>query len=167
VEELLEIEVEHRLWGAHANAGYAKASPVAFVGQGGGAGHSRDRVERAAERYRAANPWRGLSLALLSPLPERQRRAALVSQYIIPPTKALRRSPRMLTAGEACEPERQAKLFQRLGWSPGPAPMFKDAGSLQNATCTARRKMRKALEEHLAATLADGADPGRVHHACA
>lgn len=159
VGELLEVELEHRTAGRHDNPGYAKASPLAFAGLGGGdtARGPSDRVEVAAERHRGACAWRGLALELLAPLRERNRRAALVSAYLIPPTGAARRSPRMMTAAEACRPETLADIYRRLGWEPTPSPGFANATALANAAGIARRKMRDALAERLAAAAASPA----------
>lgn len=52
--ELLEIEVEHRLTGAHINTGYACASPLAFADMG-------------ASEHPRGNPtkWRTLLCAIV------------------------------------------------------------------------------------------------------
>jgi len=152
VLELLEVEVEHRMTHGHDNNGYASASPLAFAGEGAGTGVGEsDRLLDAASRYYGANAWRGLALELLAPLRERPRRAALVSAYLIRPTGATRRSPRMMTAREACRPENLAAIYQRLGWPPQPVPAFADASALDNAARNARKRMCAALAERLAA----------------
>jgi len=165
VGELLEVEIEHRTTGAHANAGYASASPLAFAGMAGGdAPGQSDRIADAATRYRGANAWRGLALSLLGTLRESSQRAALVSAYLIRPTGAARRSPRMMTAAEACDPERLATIYQRLGWPPRSGPVFDTPKALSGAASYARKRMRQALAERLADAVGRDADPGSPCH---
>lgn len=165
VGELLEVEIEHRTTGAHANAGYASASPIAFVGMAGGeAPGQSDRIADAATRYRGANAWRGLALSLLGTLRESSQRAALVSAYLIRPTGAARRSPRMMTAAEACQPERLATIYRRLGWPPRSGPVFDTPESLTCAAAYARKRMRQDLAARVADAVARDADPGSPCH---
>lgn len=166
VGELLEIEVEHRLTGAHINTGYASASPLAFAGMGASEhppGQS-DRVAHAAIRYRGENAWRGLALMLLSSLREPTQQAVLVSAYIIRPTGAVHRSPRMMTSAEACEPERLATIYQRLGWPPQSTPAFTTPKSLNHTATHARRRMRQILAARIAAAVTSNQDPAHLCH---
>lgn len=166
VDELLEIEIEHRLTRGHDNAGYHSASPIAFLGLGGrdGPRMPSDQVTRAAIRQRGANAWRGLALDLLRPLNEAGRRAALVSAYVVRPTRAARRSPRMMTSAEACDSERLAEIYHRLGWPPQSEPRFVSPDALRNAASRARKVMGQSLAGRLEAAVALGEDPGSIRH---
>lgn len=100
---------------------------------------------------------------LLRSMRESSQRAALVSAYIIRPTGAVRRPPRMMTAAEACEPERLATIYQHLGWPPQSAPAFTTAKSLNHTATHARKRMRQILAARIAAAVTNNQDPA---HSC-
>lgn len=164
INELLEIEIEHRLTTDHDNAGYASSSPLAYAGEGGGSGPrgQSDGVLLAAMNHRGQSAWRELSRALLGTLKENSQRAVLISAYAVKPTRAAQRSPRMMSQTEACEPERLANINQALGWPPLSGPRYKAPDALRTAARRARHKMAAALSAMLADAVGAEHDPARL-----
>ena len=164
VMELLEIEIEHRLTSDHDNAGYSTSSAIAFAGEGGGSGPrgQSDGVLLAAMNQRGQSAWRELSRALLGTLRESSQRAVLVSAYIVRPTGAVQRSPRMMTTADACQPERLAKINQALGWPPLSGPRYNAPDALRTAARRARHKMAASLSAMLLDAVAANHDPARL-----
>lgn len=152
VNELLVVEVEHRMVTAQVSRGHAPTSAVAQVGQGSAATTARaSQVEVAASRLGRTNPWRPLALEMLAQANERQQRAALINAFLIPRAGKGPRSLQMLSSQEAAEPENQRRIYQVLGWPPGGKLLFKDGEALRNAAMTAKKKMRAALLDKLVA----------------
>lgn len=156
VDELLVVEVEHRMITAQQNIGFSSTSPCAHVGESSAPTVGRSsRVEFAADRLGRTNPWRPLALELLAHTSERQQRAAIITTFLIPAAGKGQRPLQMLPTHEATEPENQRKIYQVLGWPPNGELLFRHADALRNAACAAKRKMREALlDKMVTATLA-------------
>lgn len=152
VDELLVVEVEHRMITAQQNVGFASTSPTAHAGEGSAPTAERSSsVEMAADRLERTNPWRPLSLELLAGLNERNQRAAVISAFLVPAAGKGQRSLQMLPTHEATEPENLRRIYQVLGWPPNGELLFHNADALRNAAYAAKRKMREALLDKLVA----------------
>ncbi|MEQ5803328.1 hypothetical protein [Halomonas sp. H10-9-1] len=150
IDELLVVEVEHRMVTAQVSPGHAPTSAVAQVGQGSAATTPRaSQVEVAASRLGRTNPWRPLALELLAQANERQQRAALIRAFLIPSAGKGPRALQMLPAQTAMEPENQRRIYQVLGWPPEGKLLFSDGRALRNAASVAKKKMRAALLDKL------------------
>ncbi|WP_445158528.1 hypothetical protein [Halomonas sp. E14] len=150
LDELMVVEVEHRMVAGERALGFSSRSSIANAGESRSPTFDRaSRVEIAAEHLERTNPWRPLALELLAQVSERQQRAALINAFLIPRAGIGSRSLQMLPTHEATEPENQRKIYQVLGWHPNGKLLFKDSDALRNAAWTAKKKMRAALLDKL------------------
>lgn len=157
IDELLVVEIEHRMVTAQVSHGHAPTSSVAQIGQGSAATTARaSQVEAAASRIGRTNPWRPLALEMLANMNERNQRAAIISAFLIPKAGCGPKSLQMLRAHEAVEPDNQRRIYQVLGWPPQGELLFQSADALTKTAQRARKKMREALLDKLVAAAMSG-----------